>query len=139
MAQSLEWPELPYAAWQDTRDTLHLWTQIVGKIRLAQTPWLNHSWHVVLYVTARGLTTSPIAYRDRAFEIEFDFISHALAVKTSEGALRRIPLVAMPVAEFGSKLFAILAPTFNSSKSAAPLPGAPCTGRRMMLRRDESS
>jgi hypothetical protein len=109
MAQSLEWPELPYAAWQDTRDTLHLWTQIVGKIRLAQTPWLNHSWHVALYVTARGLTTSPIAYRDRAFEIDFDFVGHILAVKTSEGALRRIPLVAMPVAEFRSKLFAILA------------------------------
>ena len=66
------WPELSYAAWKDTRDTLHLWTQIVGKIRLAQTPWLNHSWHVVLYVTTRGLTTSPIPYRERTFQIEFD-------------------------------------------------------------------
>ena len=66
------WPELPYAAWKDTRDTLHLWTQIVGKVRLAQTPWLNHSWHVALYVTARGLTTSPIPYRGRALQIDFD-------------------------------------------------------------------
>ena len=59
-ASTERWPELPYAAWKDTRDTLHLWTQIVGKVRLALTPWLNHSWHVTLYVTARGLTTSPI-------------------------------------------------------------------------------
>ena len=57
------WPELPYAAWKDTRDTLHLWTQVVAKVRLALTPWLNHSWHVTLYVTARGLTTSPIPWR----------------------------------------------------------------------------
>jgi hypothetical protein len=62
------WPELPYAAWKDTYATLHLWMQIVGKIRLAQTPWLNHSWHVVLYVSARGLTTSPIPYGQRMFE-----------------------------------------------------------------------
>src|SRR6266516_7480863 len=76
------WPELPYAAWKDTRDTLHLWTQIVGKIRLMQTPWLNHSWHVVLYVTARGLTTSPIPYREHTFQIDFDFIDHVLWVRT---------------------------------------------------------
>ena len=59
-ASAQRWPELPYATWKDTRDTLHLWTQVVGKVRLALTPWLNHSWHVALYVTARGLTTSPI-------------------------------------------------------------------------------
>ena len=69
------WPELPYAAWKDTCDTLHLWTQIVGKIRLAQTPWLNHSWHVTLYVTARGLTTSPIPYRERAVSDRFRLLS----------------------------------------------------------------
>src|ERR1043166_9653034 len=63
------WPELPYAAWKDTRDTLHLWTQIVGKVRLALTPWLNHSWHVTLHVTARGLGTPPIAYQGRYFTI----------------------------------------------------------------------
>ena len=75
------WPELPYAAWKDTRDTLHLWTQVVGKVRLALTPWLNHSWHVVLYVTARGLTTSPIPWRGGSFQIDFDFIDHVLWVQ----------------------------------------------------------
>ena len=72
------WPELPYAAWADTAATLQLWTQIVGKIRLARTPWLNHSWHVALYVTARGLTTSPIPDGARTFQIDFDFIDHVL-------------------------------------------------------------
>ena len=73
------WPALPLDAWRDTRDTLHMWTQIVGKIRLALTPLVNHWWNVPLYVTARGLTTSPIPYGDRVFEIEFDFIEHQLA------------------------------------------------------------
>jgi hypothetical protein len=102
------WPELPYAAWKDTRDTLHLWTQIVGKIRLMQTPWLNHSWHVVLYVTACGLTTSPIPYRERAFQIDFDFIDHVLWVRTSDGDLRRLLLAPMPVAQFYTELFAAM-------------------------------
>src|SRR3984957_8559803 len=70
------WPELNYDAWQDTRATLQLWTQIVGKIRLMQTPWLNHSWHVPLYVNSKGLTTSPIPRGFRAFEMQFDFIDH---------------------------------------------------------------
>ncbi|MGA7195714.1 DUF5996 family protein [Roseiarcus sp.] len=111
MAPSNEdaWPELPYAAWKDTCDTLHLWTQIVGKIRLAQTPWLNHSWHVTLYVTARGLTTSPIPYRERAFQIDFDFVDHVLWVRTSEGSFRRLPLAPMPVARFYADLFAAMA------------------------------
>ena len=104
-----EWPELPYAAWKDTRDTLHLWTQIVGKIRLMQTPWLNHSWHVVLYVTARGLTTSPIPYRERAFQIDFDFIDHVLRVRTSDGHFRKLLLAPMPVAQFYAELFAAMA------------------------------
>ena len=69
---------MPYAVWQDTCAPLHLWTQIVGKIHLAQTPWLNHSWHVPLYVNPRGLTTSPIPYEGRAFQIDFDFIDHVL-------------------------------------------------------------
>ena len=73
------WPELPTAAWRETYATLHLWTQIVGKIRLARAPWLNHSWHVALYVTARGLTTSPIPDGTRTFQIDFDFIDHDLA------------------------------------------------------------
>src|ERR1700722_5038861 len=87
---SRAWPELPYAAWRETRDTLHLWTQIVGKIRLMQTPWLNHSWHVTLYVTSRGLTTSPIVHGPRIFEIEFDFVSHSLTVSVSDGSARRL-------------------------------------------------
>jgi Family of unknown function (DUF5996) len=94
------WPELPYAAWKDTCATLHLWTQIVGKIRLAQTPWLNHSWHVVLYVTPRGLTTSQIPYGDRAFELEFDFLRHVLAISTDDGSHKDVGLYPRSVADF---------------------------------------
>ena len=93
------WPELPYAAWQDTCATLHLWTQIVGKIRLAQTPWLNHSWHVPLYVNARGPTTSPIPHEERALQIDFDFIDHVLWVRTSDGYVRQLMIAPKPVAE----------------------------------------
>jgi hypothetical protein len=102
------WPELPYGAWKDTCATLQLWTQIVGKIRLAQTPWLNHSWQVALYVTARGLTTSPIPYEDRAFQIDFDFIDHVIWVRTSGGHFRQLMLAPRPVAEFYAELFAAL-------------------------------
>jgi len=102
------WPELPYGAWKDTRDTLHLWTQIVGKIRLALTPWLNHSWHVTLYVTARGLTTSPIPWQGSTFQIDFDFIDHVLWVRTSGGHFRQIMLRPISVAEFYSALMAAL-------------------------------
>jgi Family of unknown function (DUF5996) len=94
------WPELPYAAWKDTRDTLHLWTQVVGKVRLALTPWLNHSWHVALYVTARGLTTSPIPWGGGSCQIDFDFIDHVLWVRTSSGQFRQIMLRPTSVAEF---------------------------------------
>ncbi len=94
------WPPLPLAAWQDTYATLHLWTQIVGKIRLSLTPWLNHSWHVTLYVTARGLTTSSIPYGGTSFQIEFDFLAHQLLISTTSGAERRIPLRPMSVADF---------------------------------------
>ncbi len=78
------WPSLPLAEWQDTRDTLHMWLQIVGKTRLALSPKQNHWWHVPLYVTARGLTTSPIPYGLRTFEVELDFIDHRLIVRTSD-------------------------------------------------------
>ena len=94
------WPELPYAAWADTAATLQLWTQIVGKIRLALTPWLNHSWHVALYVTARGLTTSPMPYGARSLQIDFDFIDHVLWLRTSDGHFRQLVLKPMSVAEF---------------------------------------
>jgi hypothetical protein len=94
------WPALPYAAWKDTAETLHLWTQIVGKVRLALTPWLNHSWHVTLYVTARGLSTSPIPWPGGAFQIDFDFVDHVLWLRTSAGHFRQLMLAPMPVAEF---------------------------------------
>jgi uncharacterized protein DUF5996 len=103
-----EWPMLPGAAWKDTRATLHLWTQIVGKVRLAQTPWLNHSWHVALYVTARGLTTSPIPYRGHSFQVDFDFVDHVLWVRTSEGHFRQLMLAPMPVAQFYAELMAAM-------------------------------
>lgn len=94
------WPALVYAEWQDTCTTLHLWTQIVGKIRLAQAPWLNHSWHATLYLTARGLSTSPIPYEKRLFQIDFDFIDHVLLLRTDDGSERRLPLRAETVAAF---------------------------------------
>jgi Family of unknown function (DUF5996) len=102
------WPALPYAAWKETRDTLHLWTQVVGKVRLALTPWLNHSWHVTLYVTARGLTTSPIPWGGGSFQIDFDFIDHVLWVRTSEGHFRQLMLRPMSVAEFYEDLMIAL-------------------------------
>src|SRR5271154_4479568 len=94
------WPDLTYSAWRDSLATLHLWTQIVGKVRLSLTPWLNHSWQTPLYVTARGLGTSPIPIGNEIFEIEFDFIAHRLAVRTSRGAERVLPLKAQSVADF---------------------------------------
>ena len=103
------WPELPYLAWRDTYSTLQLWTQIVGKIRLAQTPWLNHSWHVPLYVTARGLTTMSIPFGPRVFDLTFDFIDHALLIDVSDGGEGRISLRARSVADFRSELMKALA------------------------------
>jgi Family of unknown function (DUF5996) len=103
------WPELPTMAWRETCETLHLWTQIVGKIRLAREPWLNHSWHVVLYVTARGLTTSPIPDGTRTFQIDFDFIDHALRISTSDGAQRQFSLAGHSVASFYAAIMAELA------------------------------
>jgi hypothetical protein len=102
------WPELPYQAWQDTRATLHLWTQIIGKIRLSQTPWLNHAWHVTLYLTARGLTTCPVPAGERSFQIDFDFIDQRLAIETSDGERREISLRAQPVADFYAAVLAAL-------------------------------
>ena len=103
------WPELAYEAWSETCSTLQLWSQIVGKIRLAQTPWLNHSWHVPLYVTARGLTTALIPYQSRAFEIQFDFIAHVLDIGVSDGTCRRLALQPRSVADFYGAVMAALA------------------------------
>lgn len=101
------WPELP--AGGDARATLHLFTQIAGQIRLMAAPWINHSWHVALYVTVRGLTTSPISHAGGAFDIDFDFLDHVVRIRTSEGLSREIGLVPMPVARFHHELFAALA------------------------------
>ena len=94
------WPELPTEEWRETNATLHLWTQIVGKIRLKKSPWLNHSWHVALYVTPRGLTTSPVPDGTRTFQIDFDFIDHRLRISTSDGVHRQFALPGHSVASF---------------------------------------
>ena len=108
-AQNSPWPELPTAGWRETYETLHLWTQIIGKIRLARSPWLNHSWHVALYVTARGLTTSPIPDGARTFQIDFDLIDHTLRVSTSDGAVRQFALSGHSVASFYAAVMSELA------------------------------
>jgi hypothetical protein len=107
--RSEAWPALPFEAWKDTYATVHMWTQIVGKVRLTQSPWINHSWHVTLYVTSRGLTTSPIPYEDRIFQIDFDFIDHRLMVQSSDGLSGGFELHSQSVATFYGKLMAEMA------------------------------
>src|ERR1700755_2748404 len=107
-APKIPWPELPTTAWRDTYETLHLWTQIAGKIRLVRSPWLNHSWHVALYVTPRGLTTSPIPDGMRTFQIDFDFIDHVLRISTSDGAPRQFALAGQSVASFYAEVMSAL-------------------------------
>jgi hypothetical protein len=102
------WPELIYEDWQDTLATVHMWTQVVGKIRLKQTPLINHWWNVTLYVSARGLTTSPMPYGDRIFEIEFDFIDHKLRIECSDGAARTLDLRPQTVADFYKEVMSAL-------------------------------
>ncbi|GAA2497970.1 DUF5996 family protein [Streptomyces thermolineatus] len=100
-AVSSPWPSLPVAQWQATRDTLHLWTQVVGKVRLARTPLSNHWWNSTLYVTARGLTTSLVPYAPgRGFQMDFDFLAHRLDILTTSGDTRSVDLVPRPVADF---------------------------------------
>jgi len=103
------WPALSYPEWKDTYATLHLWTQIVGKVRLVQAPWVNHSWHVVFYVTARGLTTSAIPNGSSSFQIDFDFQEHKLWIATSEGEFVHLPLRPMTVADFYREVMGKLA------------------------------
>ena len=103
-----DWPILILEEWQDTLATLHMWTQIVGKIRMKQAPLVNHWWNVTLYVSARGLITSPMPYQDRIFEIEFDFIDHKLRVECSDGALKTLALRPQTVADFYQEVFAAL-------------------------------
>ena len=102
------WPSLALHEWRDTYATLHMWTQIVGKTRLALAPMVNHWWHVVLYVSTRGLTTSPMPWGERTVEVELDFISHDLVVRTSDGDTCRMPLRAEPVAGFYHRYLELL-------------------------------
>lgn len=99
-SSSNDWPELVYTEWADTSATLHLWTQVIGKIRLTQTPWTNHSWHAPLYLTSGGLGTSPVPYHGGSFEIRFDFIDHQLVIETTAGDRRTLPLEPRSVADF---------------------------------------
>jgi hypothetical protein len=100
MTNADNWPALPLAEWRDTYQTLHMWTQIAGKIRMTLAQPLNHWWHAALYVNARGLTTGPVPYPPGIFQIQFDFVSHELEITTSEGGVVRRPLRGQPVADF---------------------------------------
>ena len=121
------WPELPLAAWRDTRDTLHLWTQVVGKMRLTLTPWLNHSWHVAFYVTARGLTTSPMPCNRGSLEIEFDFIEHVVWLRLSNGHFRKVAMRPVSVAAFYAEMrnaLSELGLLFTINPMPCEIPGA---------------
>ena len=109
MTDDADWPALPLEAWEPTRATLHMWCQIVGKVRLALSPYLNHWWQVPLYVSARGLTTSAIPYKGKVFEVEFDFIGHVLRISVSDGASRTLRLGPKSVAAFHAEFMAALA------------------------------
>jgi hypothetical protein len=107
-SRAQSWPALPLGQWQATYDTVHLWTQVVGKTRLALAPMQNHWWQVVLYVTSRGLGTSAIPFGERTFEVDFDFIDHQLVVRTGEGETRTMPLAPRPVADFYREYLSLL-------------------------------
>jgi hypothetical protein len=109
VATTTSWPALRVEDWTATRDTLHMWTQIVGKIRMAHAPLVNHWWQVTLYVSPRGLTTSAVPYRLGAFDVEFDFVDHRLRMRSSDGGAREVPLQPMPVAEFHHRTMSALA------------------------------
>jgi hypothetical protein len=107
-ARSEAWPVLPLSEWADTYATLHMWSQIVGKVRLALSPRVNHWWEVPLYVSARGLTTSPIPYGKGIFEVQFDFIDHKLDIVTTGGEINSLPLVPRTVADFYAEFMEML-------------------------------
>lgn len=122
----IPWPELRIAAWRDTYATLQLYTQIVGKVRLALTPKMNQWWNVVLYVTTRGLTTSPMPYGDRTVAVDFDFIDHRLVIGDSDGRVRSVPLSPRPVCDFYQAVLAELAAidvrvTINTAPQECPV------------------
>src|SRR5262249_26239668 len=107
--RSPAWPALPLDAWADTCTTLHLWTQIVGKVRLVRSPWVNHCWNSTLYVTTRGLSTLAVPYETRTFQIDFDFVDHRLVVQSSDGGVGGFPLRPESVAAFYRRLMAEMA------------------------------
>lgn len=115
------WPALPYEAWRDTCQTLHLWTQIVGKVRMTLSPFLNHWWHVTFSITPRGLTTTAIPYRGGSFNVTFDFIEHTLFIYTSEGTMKTLALIPRSVAAFYQEFMACLR-TLNIDVTINPLP-----------------
>lgn len=102
------WPELPYRAWEETRYALHRWTQVVGKVRMELAPWINHSWGVTLYLSARGLTTGPIPHGERVFQLDFDLLDHRLVATADRGERAEVPLRARSVASFHRELLAAL-------------------------------
>src|SRR6476469_7959235 len=106
MADTNQWPALPYADWKDTSHTLHMWTQIVGKVALALAPPMNHSWAIAFQVTPRGLSTRRLVHGERSFTIEFDFIDHQLPIRASDGAERRVRLEPRTVASFYAEVMA---------------------------------
>lgn len=108
VAPVIEWPTLPVSAWQDTYQTLHMWTQIVGKVRLKLAPFVNHWWETALYVTPRGLTTSAIPSGKRSFEVSFDFTDHLLAIDTDDGRRRVMALAPRTVADFYEEFLVLL-------------------------------
>jgi hypothetical protein len=116
------WPQLPLAEWQDTLETLHRWVQMVGKTRLGLAPPVNHWWHITLYLTSRGLTTSPMPHGNRTLEVELDFVDHNLLVRTSDGATRAMALVPRTVADFYREYIALL----NALGFRVPLRPVPC-------------
>jgi Family of unknown function (DUF5996) len=103
------WPDIPYARWRPTGDSFHMWAQIVGKFRMAQTPWINHSWQATFYVTARGLTTGLIPGAAASYQATFDFVDHVLRIEASDGGRQELPLAPMPVAEFHARFIDALA------------------------------
>ena len=102
------WPDIPYTRWQATGKSLHMWTQIVGKFRLAQTPWINHSWQAAFYVTGRGITTSLVPGPEHSYEIAFDFVDHELQVDRTDGRRESLPLEPMSVADFHARFLVVL-------------------------------
>ncbi|MEO1046648.1 MAG: DUF5996 family protein [Pseudomonadota bacterium] len=102
------WPDIPYQSWKATGESLHMWLQIVGKFRLALTPWVNHSWHATFYVTSRGLTTSPIPGPDAVYTVDFDFFDHRLVIRSTSGDIEALTLHPQSVAEFHGHFIAAL-------------------------------